>query len=71
MNPHNPKRKPLFSYARYSGMAVQMLVIILAGVFGGMKLDEWLDLVFPVFTLTFSFLSVSLAIYFVIRDLLK
>ncbi len=71
MNPPQPKKKPLFSYARYSGIAVQMLVIILAGVFGGRQLDTWLDLAFPVFTLIFSFLSVSIAIYFVIRDLLK
>ena len=50
---------------------MQMLAIILLGVFGGIKLDEWLDLGFPVFTLVFTLLSVILAIYYVIKDLLK
>ncbi len=61
----------LKSYAKYSSIAVQMLAIILIGVFGGVKLDEWVSLGFPVFTTIFSILSVFLAIYYVIRDLLK
>lgn len=48
-----------------------MLVIILLGVWGGVKLDELIDIKFPVFTVVFSFLSVGLAIYVVIKDLLK
>ncbi len=48
-----------------------MLVIILIGVFGGIKLDEWLKLTIPVFTIVFSILAVSLSIYTVTRDLLK
>lgn len=70
------KNKPesensLKNYARYSSIAVQMLAIILIGVFGGIKLDEWVAWEFPVFTAIFSILSVFLAIYYVIRDLLK
>lgn len=48
-----------------------MLVIILAGVFGGLKLDQWLKLKLPVFTVILSLLSVVFAIYYVVRDLLK
>lgn len=66
----NP-RKPLRNYARYSNIAIQMLVIILAGVFGGYKLDEYLNLKFPVFTVVLSLLSVVIAIYIVVKDLLK
>lgn len=51
-------------------MAIQMLVIILAGVFGGFKLDQWLQTK-PVFTVIFSVAAVILSIYFIIRDLLK
>jgi F0F1-type ATP synthase assembly protein I len=51
-------------------MAFQMLVIILAGVFGGFKMDEWLKTK-PLFTIILSLLSVILAIYYVTRDLLK
>jgi len=65
------KKKSLDSYTRYSSIAFQMLVIILIGVFGGIKLDEWLKLTVPVFTIILSILSVILAIYTVTRDLLK
>jgi hypothetical protein len=50
-------------------MAFQMLVIILLGVFGGFKLDQWLH-TRPVFTIILSFGSVILAIYYVTKDLI-
>jgi len=64
-------KDPLPDYARYSSIALQMLVIIAGGVFGGYMIDEYLNLKFPVFTVVFSFLSVAFAIYYVIKDLLK
>ncbi|MBW6459428.1 MAG: AtpZ/AtpI family protein [Bacteroidales bacterium] len=48
-----------------------MLIIILLGVFGGIKLDQWLNMKIPVFTVVLSLLSVILAIYSVTRDLVK
>jgi F0F1-type ATP synthase assembly protein I len=66
-----PKKKSLDNYARYSSIAFQMLIIILIGVFGGVKLDQWLKLSVPVFTVVLSILAVILAIYTVTRDLLK
>jgi len=66
----NPK-SPLPDYARYSSIALQMLVIIAGGIFGGYKFDEYLNFKFPVFTVVFSFLSVVFAIYYVIKDLIK
>ncbi|MBM3435809.1 MAG: AtpZ/AtpI family protein [Bacteroidetes bacterium] len=68
---NNPKKNSLNNYAKYSGIAVQMLVIILLGVFGGYKLDQWINLSFPVFTILLSLLSVIAAIYTVVKDLLK
>lgn len=65
------RKNPLPDYARYSSIAIQMLVIIAGGIFGGYKLDGFLHLKFPVFTVIFSFLSVAFAICFVIKDLLK
>ncbi|MDQ3046656.1 MAG: AtpZ/AtpI family protein [Bacteroidota bacterium] len=56
---------------KYSAMGFQMAVIIGGGVYGGIKLDEWLKLKFPVFTLLLTLLSVFLAIYYFIRDILK
>ncbi len=64
-------KKLLENYARYTSIAFQMIVIILIGVFGGVKLDEWVEWSFPVFTVILSILSVILSIYYVTRDLIK
>ena len=71
MEPRKKEKKALNAYAKYSSIAFQMLVIILAGVFGGRELDKWTQLGFPVFTLVFSILAVVLAIYYVIKDFLR
>lgn len=68
------KNKPdssMRTYARYSGMAVQMAVIILISVWGGVKLDELTGTEKPVFTAILSLVGVSAAIYTSIKDLLK
>ncbi len=61
---------PLENYARYTGMGIQMLVIIFLGVFGGYKLDQLAGTT-PLLTLLLSFAGVSMAIYFAIKDLLR
>ncbi|RLD52463.1 MAG: ATPase F0F1 [Bacteroidetes bacterium] len=71
MGNKDQRKNSLNSYVKYSNIAIQMLVIILLGVFGGFKLDQWLELKFPVFTVILSLLSVVLAIYLVTKDLLK
>jgi F0F1-type ATP synthase assembly protein I len=63
--------KSLGNYAKYSSLAFQMVAIILLGVFGGIKLDHWLKLHFPVFTILLSFLAVILALYSALKDFLK
>lgn len=50
---------------------MQMLVIILLGIWGGVKLDGLLNFRFPLFTVLLSIISVGLAIYVVIKDLIK
>jgi F0F1-type ATP synthase assembly protein I len=64
-------KERLNNYAKYSGIVFQMLVIIGLGVYGGIKLDEWLHTKFPVFTVVLSFLSVILAIYYVIKEFIN
>lgn len=59
------------AYMRYATMGTQMLVIICIGVFGGYKLDKWLEFKIPVFTLLLSLLSVFAAIYLSVKDLIK
>ena len=65
------KKKPLDNFIKYSGIGIQMLVIIVAGVFGGYKLDIWMENKFPVFLLLFSTLALATAIYHAVKDFLK
>jgi ATP synthase protein I len=67
---HSPK-KPLNIIAKYSGIAFQMIAIILAGVYAGIWLDEKLQPSYPIFKLVFSLLSVALAMITVIRGVTK
>ena len=71
MKPIRPKKNQLDNYAKYSSIALQMLVVILVGVYGGYKLDGLININFPVFTIILSLISVSLAIYVAIRDFIK
>lgn len=52
-------------------MAVQMAAIIVGGVLGGIYLDKWLAFEFPLFTLVLTLLSVFLAMYYFIKDVIK
>jgi len=65
------KDSPLKFYAKYSSLALQMIVIIVAGAFGGKALDEWLQWGFPVFTLVLTILSVVVAIVYGMREIFK
>jgi len=71
MNNKEEEKNKLKAYAKYSNMAFQMVAIISLGAFGGLKLDEYLEWRFPVFTILFSLLAVFIAIYISIKDLLK
>ena len=62
---------PLKTYYRYSGIAVQMVVIMLISVWGGMKLDELAGTETPIFTVILSLLGVAAAIYTSIKDLIR
>lgn len=65
----NKEKFNLRSYARYTSMFFQMAVIIGGGIWGGYLLDKWVNWKFPLFIVLFSFLSVGLAIYYVVKDL--
>ena len=52
----------------FSQIGLQMLMIILAGVFVGFKLDQIYPNQYKAFTILFSLLSVGLSIYFVIKQ---
>ena len=71
-NPNSKKKQSLTNWARYSGMGIQMGIIITAGALGGRWLDAHTELSkFPVFTILLSLLSVFTAVWYVVRGLLK
>lgn len=70
-NPKSQKNKGLNDYARYSGMAFQMIAIILVATWGGIKLDKLAAFENPVFTVILSLLGVFAAIYFAVKDFIK
>lgn len=60
------------AYAKYSGMGIQMVVIVAAGVFGGVKLDAWLRPgKFPIFTVFLTLFSIFGALYLFLKDFIK
>lgn len=56
---------------RFSGIVFQMAAIIGAGTYGGHILDKRYSEDFPLYTLIFSLLSVFIALFLVIRDVIK
>lgn len=70
-NPQDPssKKKQLDDYIKYSGIGLQMVAIIIIGVFAGVKLDKVLELSVPVFTLVLSLGSVAFTMYYLIKKL--
>ncbi len=70
-NSPDKQKKELRDYARYSNLAFKLIVIVLAGFFAGMKLDELLNLKLPVFTLVLALSGLFLSLYVIIKDLNK
>ena len=64
------KDHTLSNYAIYSNMGIEMGVIIAIGVFGGVKLDQKWDCA-PTFTIILSLSAVGIAIYTMIRTVLR
>ena len=62
------EKKQFDNFISYSSIGIQMLVIIAAGVFGGYKLDKWMDNRIPVFLIVLSTLAMAIAIYHAIKD---
>lgn len=70
----NPSKKPnnsLNQYARFSGIAIQMGVIIGVSAWGGKKLDEHFNLNKPYLTIVCSLAGVVIALYLIIREVIK
>lgn len=71
MKTKSPGKRAVDQYIRYTNIAFQMAIIIGAGVFGGLRLDQWAGWKLPVFTVLLALISVGIAIYVSIRDFIK
>ena len=69
-NNYQKPKKQVDNFIKYSGLAFEMIAIMGFGVFIGIKIDHWLGLKFPAFTLGLMVLSVVGAIYHAIRKFL-
>jgi Putative F0F1-ATPase subunit Ca2+/Mg2+ transporter len=67
----NKEDKPTNSFLKFSGLGLQMLVTIGLGAWLGHKLDQYLELKFPVFLLTFVFVLFGGVMYQLYRMLNK
>lgn len=56
---------------RFTSVATQMAITIFLGVWGGIQLDRYLGFESPIMTLICSLLGVVMAVYIVIRDVLR
>ncbi len=67
LQPNKDQKK----FIQYSSLAFEMIAIMGLGVFLGYKIDHWLNLNFPAFTLILMVLSVVAAIYHAVKNFLK
>ncbi|RXQ95001.1 AtpZ/AtpI family protein [Ancylomarina salipaludis] len=65
------KKRQLREAARYSGLAFQMIAVILLVLFAGMQADKYLENDFPGFTVFGAFLGVILSLYIALKDFFK
>ena len=59
------------SLLKYAGMATQFFVAIGIAVYGGLKLDQWLDFRTPLFVWVLPLLIISGVIYKIVKDTSK
>lgn len=55
-------------YARYSGLAFQMIAIILVAAWGGLKMDDAWNEGDALFVIIMSLLGVAIGIYVALKD---
>ncbi len=56
-------------FIKYTNIAFRMIIIILVGVYSGVKLDEYLKMESSIFTMIFSLLAVIVAMYVIIKEI--
>ncbi|MCL6274331.1 AtpZ/AtpI family protein [Muricauda sp. 2012CJ35-5] len=69
----SPKKKnrSLNNYAKFSGIAIQMIAIIGGGTYLGVFLDEKFPNKHSLYTVICSLFAVVISIYFVIKQIIR
>lgn len=67
----NKKDSPLKFYAKYSSLALQMIVITVGSAFGGREIDKYTSWEFPVFTVSLTILGVVGSVIYGMREIFK
>ena len=65
------KQSQAKQYMKYSGIAFQMIAVLLLALWGGMKLDEKMGMENPIFTVVFLLLGVGGSMYLIIKGVTK
>jgi len=65
------QQKPPNLLFKYGNIAIQMAVVIGLSVWGGQKLDERAQNETPAYTIVLSLLGIAVALYLVLKDLIK
>ncbi|MEM9822457.1 MAG: AtpZ/AtpI family protein [Bacteroidota bacterium] len=65
------KDRGAVNYAKYSGLAVQMGIIVFIGAFIGSKLDDYFATARPYFTVLFALIGILAALYLTLKDLIR
>ena len=68
-NHTKPNQERAQAYMKYSGMAIQMGIIILIGAFIGKKLDAYFQTERPYLTSLFALIAIFAALYLSLKDL--
>ncbi len=64
-------KRPIQDYIRYSGLAFQLIALLLVGMWLGGRVDEALAFETPWFTLLGVLLGLGAGLYQLLRDLLQ
>ena len=67
----NDPVKPVNEYAKWSGLAFQMIATMVICVWGGLWLDRYFETPFPFFTLGLTMLGFGGSIYSVYRGVMR
>jgi len=71
MDEDNRKMNYFNEYSKYSSLIFQMIVIVAAGVLGGIQLDRLMNSTGSIFTISLTLFATFLALYYMFRTLLK